>query len=139
MKKRIISLLLAAVLLCSVFSDAWAAEQDKYQVFVNKYGPEYEELDWEQAIDELGGLDAIDWKTLALSAGYEGEKKIDWDPLMSIAGFSGYFSEIWPQVSEAKTELTNEHFADAPELVQKYCNRRIMEKYPLDALDGFLD
>ncbi len=66
--------MLAAVLCCSVFSFAWA-ETDKYQAFVDQYGPDYEALDWEKAIAELGGLEAIDWKALALSAGYEGEKR----------------------------------------------------------------
>ena len=86
MQKRVVSLLLAAVLLCSLACCAWADEEDKYQAFVDTYGPEYDSIDWEQAIADLGGLDAVDWTALFYAAGYEGAKKIKTDPVLSFVG-----------------------------------------------------
>ena len=93
MKKRIVSLLTAAALLLAVIAGAWAAEKDKYQAFVDTYGPEYDGIDWEKAVADLGGLDAVDWTALFYAAGYEGAKKIKTDPVLSLVGGDAFFSE----------------------------------------------
>ena len=58
-EKKILSLLLSAALLCSVFGCAWA-EQDKYRAFVDRYGPDYEEdFDWDLGYTKEAAYDRI--------------------------------------------------------------------------------
>ena len=142
MKKRILSLLLTAVLLCSVFSCAWAAEGDKYQAFVDRYGPYYGNIDWKQAIADMGGLDAIDWKKLVHTLGYEGNRNITWylmqSTILELADY-GTFWDIFDMISQAQNEVNEAHYAAAPERVKKYCPTRIMDWFPWDVLDEFLE
>ena len=141
MQKRVVSLLLAAVLLCSLACCAWADEEDKYQAFVDTYGPEYDSIDWEQAIADLGGLDAVDWTALFYAAGYEGAKKIKTDPVLSFVGEDAFFSDggVWDQISAAKKKLADEYFSSASDLVKQFCTTSTMEKYSLETLDEFMD
>ena len=137
MKKRIVSLLTAAALLLAVIAGAWAAEKDKYQAFVDTYGPEYDGIDWEKAVADLGGLDAVDWTALFYAAGYEGAKKIKTDPVLSFVGEDTFFSEggVWDQISAAKKKLADEYFSSASDLVKQFCTTSTMEKYSLETLD----
>ncbi len=112
MTKRLLSLLLAAALLCAVCCCAWADGKDKYQAFVDKYGPDYEdEIDWAQFIEDMEGPEAIDWKKLVHTIGYEGEKKLEyrWEELYDFLDYEP-FMEMYALVMEADEELAQERF-----------------------------
>ena len=142
MIKRILSLLLTAALLCSVFSCAWAAGGDKYQAFADRYGPRYNNIDWKQAIADMDGLDAIDWKKLVHTLGFEDSRKVNWFSMQStiieLADY-GTFWDIYSRISDATNELREAYFAGAPELVKTFCTANIMTSYPLDLLNEFLE
>ena len=57
MKKRVVSLLLAAMLLWSLACCAWADEKDVYRAFVDAYGPDYEDPDWNKFLTDVGSAE----------------------------------------------------------------------------------
>ena len=94
MTKKILSLLLSAFLLCSAFCCA-RAEGDKYPAFVDRYGPYYNNIDWKQAIADMGGLDAIDWRALVHTLGYEGNRHINWYLMQSAVIDLADYGAFW--------------------------------------------
>ena len=142
MKKRIVSLLMAAVMLLAAIAGACADEEDKYQACVDKYGPWYTDIDWEQAIAGLGGLNNIDWARLVRLVGYEGNQRISWysmEPTVSAMASYDTFRDIYSVISATVKEINDAHFASASDLVKKFCTTSNMSSYPLDLLDEYLD
>ena len=142
MKKRVVSLLLAAMLLCSLACCAWADEKDVYQAFADAYGPDYAEPDWEKFLTDVGGAENIDLDQLAAAVGYEDSEKLDIYPLIRLvnrAGGDGW--ALYDEFTDAKARLFREYWKQrgASELVLTYCNKQIMDTYPLDFMEEFLD
>ena len=46
---------------------------------------------------------------------------------------------MYSLVLKAENELALEHFSDAPELVKIFCTTGLMERYPMDTLNDFLE
>ena len=127
MKKRVVSLLLAAVLLCSLACCAWADEKDVYRAFADDYGPDYEDPDWEKFLTDAGGVENIDLDKLAAAVGYEDADKLDVYPLVRLvnnAGGDGW--ALYTKFSDAVARLFREYWKQrgASELVLTYCNTR---------------
>ena len=142
MKKRVVSLLLAAMLLCSLACCAWADEKDVYRAFADVYGPDYEAPDWEKFLTDAGGVENIDLDKLAAAIGYEDADKLDVYPLVRLvnnAGGDGW--ALYDKFSDAVARLFREYWKQrgASELVLTYCNKQIMDTYPLDFMEEFLD
>lgn len=106
MQKRVVSLLLAAMLLCSLACCAWADEKDVYRAFADAYGPDYAEPDWEKFLTDVGGAENIDWDKLVTAIGYEDSDKLDIYPLIrlvSSAGGEGW--ALYDKLDDAKAQL----------------------------------
>ena len=111
MKKRVVSLLLAAALLCALINCAWADEKDVYRAFADAYGPDYEEPDWEKFLTDVGGVENIDWDELAAAIGYEVADKLDIYPLVRLvnsAGGDGW--ALYDKLSDAVARLFREYW-----------------------------
>ena len=142
MQKRFVSLLLAAALLCALIGCARADEKDVYRAFADAYGPDYEDPDWEKFLTDAGGVENIDLDKLAAAVGYEDADKLDVYPLVRLvnnAGGDGW--ALYDEFTDAKARLFREYWKQrgASELVLTYCNKQIMDTYPLDFMEEFLD
>ena len=142
MQKRVVSLLLAAALLCALINCAWADEKDVYRAFADAYGPDYEDPDWNKFLTDAGGVEKIDWDKLAAAVGYDDVDKLEIYPLIRIvnrAGGDGW--ALYDKLDDAKAQLFRAYWKQrgASELVQTYCNKQIMDIYPLNVMEEFLD